>query len=478
MKKYRIRRYRLLALTLVFLTVAACAHYPKNQPLAEPPTAIPYDFSRFDQPPDADETFVVLAFSGGGTRAACLSYGVLKELKNTTLPGTDRTLLEEIDVISTVSGGSFTGAYYALFGDRIFADFETKFLKRNIQGELAGKVANPYNWFRLASPYFSRIDLAAELYDQTVFESASFDALARKATRPFLIINATNLYQGARFEFTDPQFRYLGSDINSYPVSRAVAASSAFPFLLSPISLVNYAKPPGYEISEKDQNALEDYWNNKRTYYAVYNNFLYAEPDGHTNHPYIHLMDGGLADNIGLRAIYDLYVRADIRSKINKGKIRRFLVIVVNSKADNPAKIDKKESPPDLVTVGFKTATLSLDNYSFETVEMFKELAAQRIQDQAALEACQQIINQNCSEKFKIPPLAGGQLKLYLADLTFDNIPPTSPAPGIRGRDYYNELPTTFYLPGDQVDNLITVGGWLLKENPDFKRFLGEYQPR
>ena len=109
---------------------------------------------------------------------------------------------------------------------------------------------------------------------------------------------------------------------------------------------------------------------------------------------------------------------------------------------------------------------------------MFKELVAQRVQDQAALMACQQIINRNCSDKFKIPPLAGGQLKLYLADLTFDNIPPASPAPGIKGRDYYNELPTTFYLPGDQVDNLITVGGWLLRENPDFKRFLGEYQPR
>ena len=427
---------------------------------------------------DADETSLVLAFSSGGTRAACLSYGVLKELKNTKLPGTDRTLLEEVDVISTVSGGSFTGAYYALFGDRIFADFETKFLKRNIQGELAGKVANPYNWFRLASPYFSRIDLAAELYDQTVFESASFDALARKATRPVLIINATTLYQGARFEFTDPQFRYLGSDISSYPVSRAVAASSALPFLLSPISLVNYVKPPGYEISENDQDALEDYWINKRTYYTVYNNYLYAEPDGHTNHPYIHLMEGGLADNVGLRAIYDLYVRADIRSKINKGNIKRFMAIVVNSKADNPAKIDKKESPPGLMTVGFKTATVSLDNYSFETVEMFKELAAQRIQDQTSLKACQQIINQNCSDKFEIPPLPGGQLKLYLADLTFDNIPPASPAAGIKGRDYYNELPTTFYLPGDQVNNLITVGGWLLRENPDFKRFLGEYQPR
>ena len=150
----------------------------------------------------------------------------------------------------------------------------------------------------------------------------------------------------------------------------------------------------------------------------------------------MHLMDGGLADNIGLRAVYDLYVRANIRSKINAGKIKRFMTIVVNSKADNPAKIYQKESPPGLMTVGFKTATLSLDNYSFETKEMFKELAAQRIRDQAALKACQQIINQNCSDKFKIPPLAGGQLKLYVADLTFDNISPTSPAPGIKGRNY------------------------------------------
>ena len=478
MKRYKFRRYWLPSITLIVLSLAACAHYPKNQPLDEPSPAVTYEFSRFDQPPNADETFVVLAFSGGGTRAACLSYGVLKELKNTKLPGTDRTLLEEVDVISTVSGGSFTGAYYALFGDRIFSDYEANFLKRNIQGELAGKVANPYNWFRLASPYFSRIDLAAELYDQTVFESASFEVLAQKATRPFLIINATNLYQGARFEFTDPQFRYLGSDISSYPVSRAVAASSAFPFLLSPISLVNYANSPAYELSDKEEDALDDFGNNKRTYFGVYNNYIYAEPNGHENHPYMHLMDGGLADNIGLRAIYDLFVRTNIRSKINNDEIKRFLAIVVNSKADNPAQIDQKESPPGLMTVGFKTATLSLDNYSFETVEMFKELVNQRIRDQATLKDCQQEIDEKCSNRVKLDPLPGGDMKLYVVDLTFDNIPLDSPPPAIKGRSYYNELPTTFYLPGDQVDNLITVGGWLLRENPDFKRFLREYQPR
>ena len=87
-------------------------------------------------------------------------------------------------------------------------------------------------------------------------------------------------------------------------------------------------------------------------------------------------------------------------SRYNQGKIKRFLTIVVNAKADNPAKIDQKQSPPGLVTVGFKTATLALDNYSFETVEMFKELVAQRIRNQATLDDCQQTIDRHCRNKF------------------------------------------------------------------------------
>ena len=64
------------------------------------------------------------------TRAASLSYGVLEELARTEIEihGTKRRLLDEVDMISSVSGGSFTAAYYALFGDRIFEYFEGCFL--------------------------------------------------------------------------------------------------------------------------------------------------------------------------------------------------------------------------------------------------------------------------------------------------------------------------------------------------------------
>ena len=80
-----------------------------------------------------------LMFSGGGTRASALSYGVLKELAATTvtIDGEQIRLLDEVDLISSVSGGSFTAAYYGLYGEKIFDDFEESFLKRNVDRDLA-----------------------------------------------------------------------------------------------------------------------------------------------------------------------------------------------------------------------------------------------------------------------------------------------------------------------------------------------------
>ncbi len=83
------------------------------------------------------DTLVLLAFSGGGTRAAAFSYGVLEELRRTNIVRNNRTypLIDEVDVISGVSGGSFTALSYALMGDRLFTEFEPNFLKRNVQDD-------------------------------------------------------------------------------------------------------------------------------------------------------------------------------------------------------------------------------------------------------------------------------------------------------------------------------------------------------
>ena len=109
---------------LVGLTVVGCA-VPANPRL----TAYGSGGYRYaNMRPDAaeEDLFVILAFSGGGTRAAAFSYGVLEGLRSIRYQpagGAERTLLDDVDVISSVSGGSFTAAHYALFGTDGFKDF-------------------------------------------------------------------------------------------------------------------------------------------------------------------------------------------------------------------------------------------------------------------------------------------------------------------------------------------------------------------
>lgn len=459
MKRSKFRPYWSLALLLLISIVAGCT--TMNSPLVDCCNKEDvYSLDRLTQPAGADETFIVLALSGGGTRAAALSYGVLKKLYEVEIPKTDKTVLDEVDVISTVSGGSFTGAYYALFGKHIFDDFKDKFLNRNIEEELAWSIFNPYNAVRLLSPYFSRNDLAAELYNRTIFDEKTYGDLAKQGQRPFLIINATNLYTGSRFEFTSEQFRYLGSDILSYPVARAVAASSAFPYLLTPITLENYPlqqKDPCKceKITGENKSALDPdtFRSNKPRYYASYYNTLYQDNE---KHPYVHLMDGGLADNLGLRAIDDSFVRGDIRKRISKSTIQRIAVIVVNAKTAKKEDFDQSKSPPGLVTIGVKTATIPMDNYTSETIEEFRKLLTDRIETELR-------------ERSKGGSLAGGKMKLYFIDLGFENL--ADP----KDRDYFLNLPTSFCLKPDQIENLIKVGGQLLMQHPKFRDFICEF---
>ena len=125
------------------------------------------------------------------------------------------------------------------------------------------------------------------------------------------------------------------------------------------------------------------------------NTTLYADKE---SHPYIHLMDGGLADNIGLRAVEDLYMRGAIRQKINNGAIERLLVIVVNAETAPQQTLDRNESPPGLATVAFKTCTVAMDNYSFETVESLKRIFSDRIQAEQNIESCQKQLDEHCSD--------------------------------------------------------------------------------
>src|SRR5512142_1482903 len=102
---------------LILVSILAGCGGPayRNQPVDRFEPRSGYRFDALDPGEgNTDTNFVCLTFSGGGTRAAALAYGVLRELRATRIIGTvgnrPRSLLDEVDVISSASGGSVTAA--------------------------------------------------------------------------------------------------------------------------------------------------------------------------------------------------------------------------------------------------------------------------------------------------------------------------------------------------------------------------------
>src|SRR5664279_124995 len=141
------------------------------------------------------ENFVVLTFSGGGIRAAAFSYGVLEFLEHTEvrrLDGRTTRLLDDVEIITGVSGGSFTALAYGLYGDALFRDYPQRFLKNNMQAELLARWLNPVSWLNLATPGWGRSELAAGLYDEILFNSATYADLRRRGG-PLVLVSATDI---------------------------------------------------------------------------------------------------------------------------------------------------------------------------------------------------------------------------------------------------------------------------------------------
>ncbi|HSY48342.1 MAG TPA: patatin-like phospholipase family protein [Thermoanaerobaculia bacterium] len=386
-----------------FLLSAACAQYPYNPPMVAPQNLSEgYRWATTTIPNDDDRLFVILTFSGGGTRAAGLGYEVLQQLGATKLAdGT--SLLNHVKVISSVSGGTFAAMDYGLRGEAILKpgpdNFESAFLTKPVQTDLIHAVFfNPYNWVRLISPNFNRIDLATEIYQQVLFGNNSFkDLLAaqRSDHRPFIIANATELELGAQFQWTQDQFDPICSDLTSIPVARAAAASSAFPIAFPPMVLKNYAHDTrcksNYTKPSWTATARSDIYTNPQRPRQINELEGYLDPA----RLYLHLLDGGLADNIGLRGPYHALISGDtfveptgpaanqltgftLQPLIGFHKIERLLVIVVNAGVSGPVSIDAVSKDPSLVTVIGGIAGAPMDNFSFDSIQELTDLFSSR----------------------------------------------------------------------------------------------------
>lgn len=452
---------QVLALAAVLL-FAGCAHYPPNSPLVQHDPAYGYRFTNLAGPEKADNMLVVVTFSGGGTRAAALAYGVLEHLATTEIAreGKHRRLLDEVDIISSVSGGSFTAAYYALYGERIFSDFESRFLKRDVQGELTRKMLAPVSLARASSPKFGRIDLVAEYLDNEIFHHGTYGDLVKSGRRPFVMINASDMSLGTRFEFTQDQFDLLCSDLSSFPLARAVAASSAVPIVFSPLTVRNYSGKCGYHDPAAQQAGEEKHGTLSRRMYKADEVRSYLDAGAR---PYIHLLDGGITDNIGLRGMLDRVASGNGPLNLARAmRLERFhkaVLVIVNAETAPDLSLDRREEVPTVSQVFRAIKDIPINRYSFETTELLKanfegwarQMRGQKSNDPQADEA-------------------EAEFDFYLVEVTFDAV--KDPAE----RNFFRGIPTAFTLPEETVDQLRALGPRLMNESADFQRLLHDLQ--
>ena len=248
-----------------------------------------------------------------------------------------------------MSGGSFTALAYGLYGDRLFAEYESRFLKRDVQGEIISRAFNPGYWASLWSPNWGRSELAADLYDEILFNGATYADLDR-GKGPLILASATDVSTGARMVFDQDVFDALCSNLDDIRLSRAAAASSAVPVVLSAVTLNNYGGTCNYVVPRALQflsgPALPPR-TAERAKREIDERLAFA--DG-ANRPYIHLVDGGVADNVGMRSVLatlesmEALHRAGVPTRLDS--VRRIVVFVVNSVSTPRTHWDESEKPP------------------------------------------------------------------------------------------------------------------------------------
>jgi NTE family protein len=408
-----------------------------------------------------DSTVIGLSFSGGGMRAAAFSYGVLTAMD--AVPAGGRfSMLDNVEFISGVSGGSVTAAYFGLTKRAGLADFRERFLLRNAEESLDTRLSVATLSRALAGGINDSTGFPRWL-DSNLFKGATFAQLYASG-RPRVFINASDIYNRTPFVFEPAVFSAMCSDLGAYPLADAVAASAAVPVAFAPVVIQTFpgrcnAPLPPWVTRARDNP-------NPSPMLKSFARALTRYHDGAM--PYIKLLDGGLVDNFGLAGLSIARLSADTAygplTPKQAVRLRRLLILVVDAKTGVSGNwINTVEGPSgvDLVKAAADTAIDASVNTSFTAfTAIMNDWQATLARWRCGLSAADRARfgagpGWNCRD-----------LRLFVGRVGFDQLEPGRAAE-------LEQIPTRFQLPPEQVDAVTAAGRDALLANATFRAFRG-----
>jgi NTE family protein len=377
-------------------------------------------------------------------------------------PAGPRPLLDQIDGISGVSGGSFPASYYGLYREKMFGQFEKDFLYSDTNNYIFGIYLLPWNWAWLVEPSVGTNDFMDRVYDRTMYHGATFGDLQARG-RPLIAIGATDISYGTPFLFTQEMFDLICSDLSALPVSRAVAASNGFPGLFSPVTLTNQARSCGDRKPGWLRQVGPDERNDPLSRVGVEatraERYLNADQT-----PYVHLADGGISDNLAMRSagsIMQALPAANLRER-GYAHVRRVLMISVDGQSTQDSSAAQRKAVGGIFAILGLVSGAQIDNYNFETLNTITQqlqIAVSRLRD-ARCALASVIDGARCND------VAAELVRVSLAQT------PESPE-----RARLLAIPTGLTIDRADVDLLVKAGHDAVTTSVALRKFLDRHAP-
>lgn len=451
-----------LAGVALAMLVAGCAvrfdNLPQNRPITP-------EFSNFAVlPPNIPgENIIGLSLSGGGMRAAAFSFGVMQALAVAGTPGDD--LFDELSIVSSVSGGSLTGAYMALKGREGLASFRERVLLQDLEKNLRTHFS-PTNLSRLmAGGVNDRSNLTRQL-DQDIYEGATFADLYRRPQID-LWINATDLYNRTPFPFVPPMFSALCSDLSQFKLSEAVAASMAVPLAFTPVALETFPERCLEPLAPWVEKNLADTGGATSSVVSAAAQAVrnYRDP---ARMRYIKLVDGGLTDNQGLASMIIVRAIAETPysplSERDAVRLRHFLFLIVDAGRPPTGDWGLTLNGPSGPDIAMAAADASVDSTARLSTASFKIM----------MEAWRELlIGYRCGlppetiQRYVADPSTWrcDDLRFHIGTLTLDSIDPER-------AEKLRRIPTRLALSQQDVDVAIEAGHEAALASPALKSYV------